>query len=402
MPTLYDELAGADALVVGAGFAGATIARELAERGDMRVSVIERRSHLGGNAYDHYDDHGVLIHIYGPHIFHTDSERVFDYLSRFTEWNGYSHKVQANIDGDLVPVPFNLNSIAACFESGQAADISAALLANYPIGTRIGILDLLEHPNRQLQELARFVYEKVYLQYTMKQWGLRPEEIDPAVTARVPVLVDSDDRYFQDIYQGLPLDGYHRLFDRLLDHPNISVRQGIDSIGVLRLQISEPEGDDGQRSVHQIGVFDRPFSGPIIYTGAIDELVTWCYGVLPYRSLDFTYQTHSQQHVQPIGTINYTTGEEFTRTTEYSWLTGQQIGLTTIATEFPKAFQSPKLQIPYYPIITEQNQAAYQRYLDMFRDVPQLIFLGRLAEFRYYDMDDIVERALVLADELLA
>ncbi|MDR2956590.1 MAG: UDP-galactopyranose mutase [Coriobacteriales bacterium] len=393
------KLTDSDVIVVGAGFAGATIARELAERGGQKVSIIERRSHIGGNAYDCLDDRGVLIHAYGPHIYHTNSERVHEFLSRFTEWNGYNHKVLADIHDKLVPVPFNLNSIQACFPPELAKAYRQALLAAFPLGSKVGILELMEKPEPLLRELATYVYENVFLHYTMKQWGLKPDAIDPAVTARVPVLVDYDDRYFQDTYQGLPTAGYTPLFEAMLDHPGISVHKDVDAREVLSL---DNEADFwGHEWVNEIFVNNRPYDGRIIYTGALDELCGWYYGLLPYRSLDFSYRQYNQKHVQPVGTINYTVSQDYTRTTEYSWLTCQDIDVTTVAEEYPRAFNDPASQIPYYPVIAHDNQLAYQRYLDLFADLPKFHLLGRLAEYRYYNMDQIVERALLLADQLL-
>ncbi|MCL2136598.1 MAG: UDP-galactopyranose mutase [Coriobacteriia bacterium] len=389
-------IANADAIVVGAGFAGATIARELAERGGMGVAVIERRSHIGGNAYDFYDEQGVLVHAYGPHIFHTNSKRVFDYLSRFTAWREYEHQVLANIYGSFVPVPFNLNSIDASFDPDKAASFKAALLKAYKPGDRVGILDLKDQSDPLLKELSDYVYEHVFLHYTMKQWGQAPEEIDPAVTARVPVLIDTDNRYFQDEYQGMPKDGYTPLFQSLLDCPNIDLYLGLDAAEVIELQMS------GDKEAYQaINVGGKQYPGLVIYTGALDELAAWRYGILPYRSLDFIYRRYPTKRVQPAAVVNFTVNEEYTRTTEYSWLTGQDIDVTTVAEEYPLAFTDPAQQIPYYAVSGTDNQAAYDRYLSLFAGLPQFSVLGRLAEYRYYNMDQIVERALELADRLI-
>jgi UDP-galactopyranose mutase len=403
-----DRLASADAIIVGAGFAGATAARELAERGNLKVHIIERRDHVGGNAFDRYDDQGVLIHAYGPHIYHTNSERVHSWLSRFTQWYDYSHEVLANIHGSYVPVPFNLNSIDASFDADKAARFKEALLSAYQPGARVGILDLKEQSDPLLRELSDYVYENIFLHYTMKQWGQTPEQIDPAVTARVPVLVDTDNRYFQDRFQGMPLKGYTALFEALLDHPNITVDLGVDAKDVLELKIvteatvaGTAAGTAAAERVEAIHVAGKPYNGMVIYTGALDDLLGWRYGLLPYRSLDFVYHQYDQQHVQPTGTVNYTVSEDYTRITEYSWLTGQNIDVTTTAEEYPRAYTDPLTQTPYYVISSDQNQAAYERYLALFSDLSNFRVLGRLAEYRYYNIDQIVERALVMADELL-
>jgi len=392
-----------DAIVAGAGFAGATIARELAERGQKQVLVIDRREHPGGNAYDHLDSQGVLVHAYGPHIFHTNSERVFDYLSRFTDWNDYQHQVVANIDGQYIPVPFNLNSLAAVFSGQKGADLLRALLDAYPLGTRVGILDLKATPDPLLAELSDYIYSHIFEYYTMKQWGLAPDQIDPSVTARVPVLVDYDNRYFQDTWQGLPRHGYTALFESLLDHPNIELQLGVDACDLLAFsgEKDESEGRGEQPAYSQITVQEKPYKGLVIYTGALDELLDWRFGILPYRSLNFVNRQYDQKHVQPTGTVNFTVSEDYTRTTEYTWMTQQEIDVTTVTEEYPCAFEDPKTQIPYYPVNNDDSQAAYQRYLDLVSGVDNLILLGRLAEYRYYNIDQVVLSALQLADRLL-
>jgi UDP-galactopyranose mutase len=371
---------------------------------------LERRPHIGGNAYDHLDSQGVLIHAYGPHIYHTGSKRVHDYLSRFTEWYGYQHEVLANVHGSHIPVPFNLNSIQASFEPEVASAYTQALLQAYSLGSRVGILDLKEQPDPLLRELAEYVYQNVFLHYTMKQWGLTPEQIDPAVTARVPVLVGYDNRYFQDQYQGMPSQGYTALFEAMLGHPNISLHLGVDASDVLGLQIAaapaaapdQPAATPPRESVLSLQVGGKPYDGLVIYTGALDELTGWRYGILPYRSLDFTYRRYARRRVQPAGTVNFTVSEDYTRTTEYTWLTGQDIDVTTVAEEYPRAFTDPATQIPYYPVSTAEATAAYQRYAELFDGLPRFIALGRLAEYRYYNIDQIVSRALDLADDLLS
>jgi len=385
-----------DALVVGAGFAGAVAARQLAETMDHQVAIVERRPHIAGNAYDKQDDQGVLIHAYGPHIFHSESQRVYDYLSRFTQWRHYEHEVLANIGGSYIPVPFNLTSIALSFDAQKAQRLCSLLLETYGKGAKVPIITLRKQHDPLLKELAEYVYENVFLYYTMKQWGLTPEEIDPEVTARVPVLVDDDNRYFQDPFQGIPQSGYTPLFDNLLDHPNITVYTSLDASSVLDFE----EPTQGNGPFRRALVCCEPFRGPIIYTGALDELCNQRFGMLPYRSLDFVYREYPYKPVQPCGTVNYTVSEEYTRTSEYTWLTGQEIGVSTIAEEYPRAYVDPLGQIPYYPIITEENLAHYHRYLDLFRELEDFHVLGRLAEYRYYNMDQIALRALELTDEI--
>ena len=385
-----------DAIIVGAGFAGAVCARELAERGGKRVLVLERRSHIGGNAYDCADGAGVLIHQYGPHIFHTNSARVFDYLSRFTAWRDYQHRVIANIpapDGERMtyPVPFNLTSLETAYGPEEGARLGEKLMAAYGAEKKVTILELRQNPDREIAALADYVYEHVFVHYTMKQWGQKPEEIDPNTTARVPVFLSRDDRYFQDTYQGMPLEGYTALFERLLDHPGIEVRLGADALASLKVEEGRItfEGED--------------FGGTVIYTGQADELFSFRFGPLPYRTLDFRFETLSQDDFQGYGTVNYTVDEDFTRITEFKHLTGQTLeGVTTIVKEYSRAYTGAPGETPYYAIINDENNALYGRYRALSDAIPNLHLLGRLAEYKYYNMDAIVDRALSLSDELLA
>ncbi|MCI8537191.1 MAG: UDP-galactopyranose mutase [Oscillospiraceae bacterium] len=394
-----------DALVTGAGFAGAVTARELAERGGMRVLLLERRSHIGGNAYDCLDGSGVLIHQYGPHIFHTNSRRVFDFLSRFTQWRRYQHRVIAKLPRDnpqvvpgekvtdgrfFFPVPFNLDSLKAAFGSGEGERLGRKLLDAYPAQSQVTILELRQNPDPEISALADYVYEHVFVHYTMKQWGQTPEEIDPNTTARVPVRLSRDDRYFQDAYQGMPLEGYTRLFEHMLDHPNITLELGTDAL--KRLELSD-------RGVALDGTL---FEGPVIYTGQADELFGFRYGPLPYRTLDFQFETYPQDAYQTHGTVNYTVDEDYTRITEFKHMTGQKLpGVTTIMKEYSRAYTGQEGEIPYYAIINPENNALYARYKGEADQFGSLHLLGRLAEYKYYNMDAIVDRALALCDELL-
>jgi len=388
--------AGADALVVGAGFAGAVMARELAERKNQKVLVLEQRAHVGGNAYDTLDKAGVLIHAYGPHIFHTNSQRAYEYLSRFTEWRDYQHEVLANIHGVYTPVPFNFNSIEQHYEPAKAAALIEQLEESFGLDTKVPIIELRKHSNPLLAELADFVYENVFLHYTLKQWGQKPEDIDPSVTARVPVYTGRDNRYFTDTWQGMPLQGYTPLFDKMLHHENITVVLDVDAREFLTFEASGQQNS----AFSQILLAGKPFAGNVIYTGPLDALANTAFGLLPYRSLDFAYKTLPQKHFQPVGTVNYTVSEDYTRITEFTWLTGQDLELTTIMEEYPLAFDGSPGQVPYYAIPGPENQTAYERYLALFNALPNFHALGRLAEYRYFNMDQIVERALELADRI--
>lgn len=377
-----------DALVIGAGFAGAVTARKLAEEGNRRVLVLERRDHIGGNAYDCKDDAGILIHRYGPHIFHTNDKAVYDYLSRFTPWLDYQHRVVANVHGCLMPVPFNLDSLEIAFGE-RAPALAEKLIAAYGAESKVTILDLRQNTDPELKEIADYVYENVFVNYTMKQWGTTPEQIDPNTTARVPVFLSRDDRYFQDTYQGMPANGYTSLFTRLLDHPNITVELNCDAIS--RLSFSE-EG---------VKLDGELVPGPVVYTGAVDELFGGRFGALPYRTLEFQFETHAVEWYQTRGTVNYTVDQPYTRITEFKHMTGQTDKQTTIVKEFSKAYTGAPGEIPYYAIINPENTALYEKYKALADAVPGLHLLGRLAEYKYYNMDAIVARALALADALL-
>ena len=384
---------GVDALIVGAGFAGAVTARELAQRAHLRVLVVDQRNHVGGNAFDTYNEAGVLIHTYGPHIFHTNFERVYQYLSRFTRWRAYSHQVLANIHGVYTPVPFNFNSIELHFEPDKARQIIQQLSQNFGLDAKVPIIELRQTQDPLLAELADFVYENIFLHYTLKQWGQKPDEIDQSITARVPVYTGRDNRYFTDTWQGMPLAGYAPLFDELLSHENITVVLDTDGRQLVEQLLGLNRAGDA-------GLKARTQAMPVVYTGPLDLLANKCYGLLPYRSLDFVYKTLQQKHFQPVATVNYTVSEDYTRITEFTWLTAQDLPLTTIMEEYPQAYIDQPGQVPYYAIINPANRAAHQRYLELFSRFENFHVLGRLAEYRYYNMDEIVLKALELADRI--
>ena len=384
---------GFNVLVAGAGYAGAVAARALADRG-KRVLVLERRPHIGGNAYDRLDGAGVLIHQYGPHIFHTNDRRVFDWLSRFTEWRDYQHRVVADLpDGKggrmTFPVPFNLTSLERAYGPERGRALGDKLMATYGAERKVTILELRQSEDPEIRQVADYVYEHVFVHYTMKQWGQTPEEIDPNTTARVPVFLSRDDRYFQDTYQGMPLEGYTPMFERMLDHPGITVELSTDALDRLDL------------SGEALKVDGAPFAGPVIYTGQADELFAFRFGPLPYRTLDFRFQTLSQDDFQGYGTVNYTVDRDYTRITEFKHLTGQvKPGVTTIVEEYSRAYTGAEGEIPYYAIINPDNNALYAKYKAEADKFPNLHLLGRLAEYKYYNMDAIAGRALDLAEKL--
>lgn len=393
------DMSGIDAVVVGSGFAGAVVARELATQRDMSVLIIEKRPHIGGNMYDEYDEAGILVHRYGPHIFHTNSQRVFNYLRMFSGWLGYQHHVLADLHGEYMPVPFNLNSMEIAFGPEKAERLSAKLIERFGEGARVTLSELRAEDDPELAEVADFVYDNVFLYYTQKQWGQTPDEIDPSVTARVPVVLSRDDRYFQDAYQGMPKDGYTALFEQLLDVPTIQVCLGTEAESVFDLEFESGAEDAPLAAIKLHGA---EFTGPIVYTGPLDELFLARFGRLPYRSLDFVYETYDQEHKLPCGTVNYTVSEDYTRITEFKYLTMQQAPNTTIMKEYSRAYEDPDTQIPYYAILNDENRALYERYLGLTAPLGNFYPLGRLAEYRYYNMDKVVELALDKATEIVA
>ena len=387
-----------DVLVVGAGFAGSVVARQMADRGEKKVLIIEKRPHIAGNMYDEMNEDGILVHKYGPHIFHTKEKRAFTYLRFFSGFTSYQHRVLANINGELMPVPFNKRSLEQAFGKDRAAELTEKLIDAFGDERNVTITDLRAQDDPDLQEVADYVYNNVFLQYTLKQWGQTPDEVDPSVVARVPIRISTDDRYFQDDWQGMPLLGYTKLFENMLDEPNITVCLNTDAESVFDL-VFESGAEDAQLS--EIRVKDVPFTGPIIYTGPLDELFLTRFGRLPYRSLRFEVETLDQEHFQPCGTVNYTTSEDFTRITEFKWMNPTRSKKTTIMREYPCAYEDRFTQIPYYAIINDENMAHYQRYLHLTESLPNFYPLGRLAEYRYYNMDTIISRALDLAATLL-
>lgn len=388
-----------DAVVVGSGFAGAVAARQLAEVGEMSVLIIEKRAHIAGNMYDEYDDAGILVHRYGPHIFHTDDKDVYDYLGRFTAWSPYQHCVLADWYGTYLPVPFNKNSMEIAFGDEKAARLIQKLIEVFGDERKVTINELRAYDDPDLCEVADFIYQNVFLYYTQKQWGLTPDEVDPSVTARVPVFLSRDNRYFQDAYQGMPEDGYTVLFEHLLDHPNITICLSTEAESVFDL-VFETKAEDAPLA--EIRMKGKPFEGPIIYTGPLDELFLARFGRLPYRSLDFVYETLFERYHLPCGTVNYTVTEDYTRVTEFKWLTGQKGDVTTIMREYSRPYEDPTRQIPYYAILNEANEALYERYRRLTDALPNFYLLGRLAQYRYFNMDKVVADALATSASIMS
>lgn len=360
-------------LIVGAGFTGAVIAREIADKCNEHVLVIDRRSHVSGNAFDQHDKSGILIHEYGPHIFHTNSAQVWEFLSRFTEWNPYEHRVLGQIKDQLIPIPFNFTSIETLFSPKEASIIKSHLLEEHGNEVKVPILNLLESKNRFVKELADYVFNNVFYNYTKKMWDLEPQELDPQVLSRVPIQIGYDDRYFHDKYQSMPKEGYTKMFLQILNHPNIEVK--------LDTQFEDiPNPEEFQK---------------IIYTGPIDEYFEYRHGELPYRSIRFEFLTHDTEYQQKVATMNFP-GFEFqhTRMTEFKHMTFQKNSKTSLCREFPEAYNSKK-NLPYYPIPTPENKALLNKYRKEAEKIKERVsFVGRLADYQYFNMDQAVARGL--------
>ncbi|MCG6137566.1 MAG: UDP-galactopyranose mutase [Nostoc sp. LLA-1] len=352
-----------DYLIVGAGFSGSVIAERLATQSGKKVLIVDKRNHIGGNAYDHYNEDGILIHKYGPHIFHTNSREVFDYLSRFTQWRAYEHRVLASVDGQLVPIPINLDTINKLYgmnlNSFEAEEFFKSLAET--------IEYICTSEDVVVSKVGRVLYEKFFRGYTRKQWGLDPSELDKSVIARIPTRTNRDNRYFTDTYQAMPLHGFTRMFENILNHPNIKV--------MLNTDYREIEQEIPCREM--------------VYTGPVDEFFDYRYGKLPYRSLDFKHQTYNTEVFQPAPVINYPNEHLYTRVTEFKYLTGQEHSKTSVVYEFPQAEGDP-----YYPVPRPENQEIYKQYKVLVDSTPGIYFVGRLATYKYYNMDQCVAQAL--------
>ena len=359
-----------DFLIVGAGFAGSVLAERLASLGNKKVLLIDKRNHIGGNTFDYYDHHGILVHKYGPHIFHTNSHEVFDYLSLFTEWRQYEHHVLASVDGQLVPIPINQNTVNSLY----GLNLNCSELSDF-FKSKAEKKDYIKtSEDVVISVVGKELYEKFFKGYTKKQWGLEPSELDASVTARVPTRINRDNRYFTDVYQSMPLHGYTKLFENMLSHPNIKIMLNTDYSEVQNI---------------------IPFKS-LVYTGPIDSYFNFCYGKLPYRSIDFKFETFDTERFQSSGTINYPNTQPYTRITEFKYLTGQQHPKTSIVYEYPKADGDP-----YYPIPREENTKMYKKYQLLAATLPNVYFTGRLGTYKYYNMDQVVAQSLTLFKKIM-
>ncbi|UVK38645.1 UDP-galactopyranose mutase [Mesorhizobium sp. AR10] len=352
-----------DWLIVGAGFAGSVLAERIASQRQESVLLLDRRSHVGGNAYDCYNEAGILIHQYGPHIFHTNAQSIVEYLSQFTAWRPYEHRVLSSVDGKLLPIPINLDTINKLYD----LDFTSEQLEAFFLSRREAVEEVRTAEDVVVSTVGRELYEKFFRGYTRKQWGVDPSQLSKSVTARVPTRTDRDDRYFGDTFQKMPAGGYTRMFQRMLDNSKIKIMLQTD-----------------YRDIRESIPFRR-----MIYTGPVDEYFDWSLGRLPYRSLRFEHLTLDREQFQPVAVVNYPQKEEYTRITEYKHLTGQQSPQTSLTYEYPTDIGDP-----YYPVPRAENEALYKRYEALAGATPDVWFVGRLATYRYYNMDQVVGQAL--------
>jgi UDP-galactopyranose mutase len=358
-------------LIVGCGLSSATLASQIALNSNDEILIIDKKTHLAGNCYDFKDENGIYIHKYGPHAFHTNNKEVWDFLSQFTQWQLYFHKVNALVEGQQIPIPFNFNSIYKLFPHCMAERIEEKLLFNYTYKQKISVLDLKKSKEKDLNFLGNYIYENVFLGYTTKQWGLKPEELDESVTSRVPIYLSRDDRYFQDKYQGIPAKGYTEMIRKMLDFKNIQI----------------------ELNTNYFDVKDKINYEYLIFTGAVDEFFNYKYGKLDYRSLEFDFKTLNQEYFQPLAQINYPENFDYTRITEFRHFIDNNSKKTTIAYEYPKEFIEGKNE-RYYPIISQRNIELYEKYKQESDNLKKTFFLGRLGEYKYYNMDQVVDRVL--------
>jgi len=358
-----------DYLIVGAGFAGSVLAERLANVSEKKILIVDQRDHIGGNAYDYYNKDGILIHKYGPHIFHTKSKKVFDYLSYFTTWRPYEHRVLASVDGQLVPIPINLDTINRLY----SLNLNCQQLEAFFESKAEKLTRIVTSEDVVVSRVGRELYEKFFRGYTRKHWDLDPSELDASVSARVPARTNRDDRYFTDTYQAMPSQGYSRMFQKMLSHPNIKIMLNTDYKEIVDV---------------------IPYK-TIIYTGPIDSYFNYCYGRLPYRSLEFRFETHDAEFFQSTGTINFPNEHPYTRITEFKYLTGQKHHKTSLVYEYPQAEGDP-----YYPIPRPENAEIYKKYQSLASTMTNTYFTGRLATYRYYNMDQVVAQSLTLFEKI--
>ena len=359
-----------DYLIVGAGFAGAVMAERLASFGN-KILIIDKRPHIGGNTYDYFNNEGILIHKYGPHIFHTNSKEVFEYLGQFTAWRSYEHRVLASVDGMLVPIPINLDTINTLY----GLSLSSAQVDDFFKSKAEKKDRVITSEDVVVSKVGRELYEKFFRGYTRKQWDLDPSELDASVAARIPVRNNRDNRYFTDTYQAMPLHGYTQMFSNMLSHPNIKIMLNTD-----------------YKEIESMVPYKK-----MIFTGPVDYYFDYCYGKLPYRSIEFKFETYETETFQPTGTVNYPNEQPYTRVTEFKYLTGQKHSKTSVVFEYPKAEGDP-----YYPVPRPENAELYRKYQILAAEMTNVHFVGRLATYKYYNMDQVVAQALTLFKKIIS
>lgn len=373
-----------DALVIGSGLTGSVVARFLAEELNKKVVIWERRNHIGGNMYDYYDEHNILVHRYGPHIFHTNNKKIYDFICRFAKWKKYKLTYMAYINGKFTPTPFNFKTIDDYFTENEAADLKGRIKKVFAGRDTATVLEVLNCSDEKIRAYAQFLFDNDYSLYTAKQWGVPASEIDPSVLKRVPLRFSYDVGYFDDKYQVMPVATYTEFFKNLLNHPNIKVETGVEALEHLNIKET------------QILIEGKAPNIPVIYTGALDELFGLSEGKLPYRSLRFEWKYENIDSKQDAPVVAYPQAEGFTRITEYKKLPVQNVKGTTYAVEYPLTYNENEKMEPYYPVLTESSQNIYKKYLEKAKAVNNLYCAGRLADFKYYNMDQALERALNL------
>lgn len=377
------------ALVVGCGLSGAVVARHLAEA-DLKVVIWERRNHIGGNMYDYVDEHGILVHKYGPHTFHTRKKELFDYMNRFCEWQEYRLTCGAQIDGICTPTPFNFKTIDDFYTPEDAAELKRRIAAAFPGRSTATVVEVLECADPMVRGYAEFLFAKDYSLYTAKQWGVSPAEVDASILKRVPLRFSYEEGYFDDEYQVMPKTSFTDFFRNLLDHANITVELGVEALDHLGIS------DDGRTLL----LDGKDVDFPVIYTGALDELFRHSEGPLPYRSLRFEWKYEEKESVQAYPVVAYPQEDGFTRIVEFKKLPVQDVKGTTYEVEYPLTYEAGKGAEPYYPLLTEASQTQYTRYAEKAKQIKNLYCCGRLADFKYYNMDQALEKAIVCFDKI--
>ncbi|WP_040658611.1 UDP-galactopyranose mutase [Oscillibacter ruminantium] len=383
-----------DIIVIGSGFSGSILARRIAQELDRKVLVVESRSHIGGNAYDEVDEHGILVQKYGPHFLNTNHFSTIQFLMQYAPLFPHCAKLLSFIDGNYVRLPFNFQTMQELLGPEKAEPLLAKMRESFAGRDRVPILELVDHPDPQVREYGGLLFEKAYRTYTSKMWGLPPEKIDKYVLDRVPMAMNYDERYLNKDFQYLPVNGFHEIFDQMLDHPNIELRLNTDAMSHITL-------DETSKTV----CYDGVSVSCLIFTGAIDELLGYRFGALPYRSLDIRYEYHpDKKRVQPCEIISYPQAEGYTRSTEYRQIMQDDAAVqgTVVATEYPLTFDKDATvgNIRYYPVNTAESDVLYQRYLSAVHEYQNIFLCGRLAEFKYYNMDICIEHALAYFEKV--